>query len=63
MIALIFAIASAGVPVGATIAYHAVASKPAKPASCTVITSGRLGARALDVTASARSLPSFTSGM
>ena len=53
---------SCGVPVGATIAYQAVASKPLYPASCTVGTSGSCAVRWLVVTASARIFWSATSG-
>ncbi|MNC67884.1 hypothetical protein D3C75_1184270 [compost metagenome] len=48
---------SAGVPAGAARPNHVTASKPGKPRSAMVGTSGMSGARCEDVTASARILP------
>ena len=60
--ALSLSMISLGVPAGAARAYQAVASNPGNPAACTVFTSGRSLERLLVVTASARTLPSRTSG-
>src|SRR5437763_1434207 len=50
---------SGGVPAGAAKTYHAVASKPGKPASSAVGTSGNCSERLLLVTARPRSWPAF----
>src|SRR4029453_15257097 len=47
---------------GASTPNHDEASKPGNPASATVGTSGSAGARVLEVTASARSLPALICG-
>jgi hypothetical protein len=46
-----------GVPVGAKMAFHDVASYPARPVSWMVGRSGSCGARVVPVVASAFSLP------
>jgi hypothetical protein len=53
-------IAGPGVPAGATMPIHDIASNPRTPASATVGTSGRTGERSLEPTAMARSVPSRT---
>src|SRR5260221_11755907 len=53
---------SFGVPLGAIRPNQELTSKPGRPASSTVGTSGMEGERSLVVTASARSLPDFTCG-
>jgi hypothetical protein len=60
--ALSFATMAAGVPAGARTPNHDYASYPGSPASAIVGTSGSAGARARDVTASARSLPALICG-
>ena len=52
----------AGVFAGAKMPNQTIASKPGKPCSATVGTSGRSGERFELVTASARSLPCLTYG-
>jgi hypothetical protein len=61
--ALIFSTMSRGVPVGARIPNHDDASKPGTPASAIVGTSGNAGARFVEVTAIARSLPALMCGI
>ena len=56
------AIASGGVLAGATTAIHTPASKPGKPDSATVGTSGRCAERVAPVCAITFSLPAFTCG-
>ena len=53
-------ITGAGVPAGANKPTHASSSKPGRPASATVGTSGSIGWRVLPVTAKAFSLPCCT---
>lgn len=53
---------SAGVPAGTYSIVHVNTSKPERPSSATVGTSGSDGRRVAVVTASARSLPAFTCG-
>ena len=49
-------------PAGPMTAYHSTTSKPGTPASATVGTSGRYGARRAEVTAIARTAPERTWG-
>src|SRR6185503_2471619 len=51
---------SRGVAAGATMPFHVTSSNSVKPSSCRLGTSGRTAERALEVTASARSLPLLT---
>ncbi len=55
-------IAAAGVPLGAIMAPMETASKPLKPCSATVLTSGTMSTRLGEPTASARSLPLLMCG-
>src|SRR5262249_27235993 len=57
------ATASAGLPAGAAIPYQPVTSKPGRPLSATVGTSGASCERLVEVTASARSLPEAARGI
>ena len=52
----------AGVPAGASSPNHDIASKPGKPDSAMVGSSGMLGERMSDVTARARKVPARTIG-
>src|SRR5262249_44779424 len=57
------ATASAGLPAGAAIPYQPVTSKPGRPLSATVGTSGASCERLVEGTASARSLPEAARGV
>ena len=60
---LSLAITSGGVPLGTRMPSQPLASKPGKPDSATVGTSGNAGLRVADVTARPRTLPPWMCGM